>query len=199
MISEVTICNSALDILGANVIVSLDEETEEARLCRRNYPLVLADCLATHFWNFSIRRVELSELPDPPVFEFENRYALPGDCVRVIALDPEREDFKIEGKELITDADSAMIKYISNDVNPSEFSPQFVEGLAYKLASKLAYPLVQSVSLSTALNNKADQMLRIARGTDGQEGTPELLQRDEWLDARIVRDIPYRVSSDLEP
>lgn len=186
--SEVTICNSALNKLGASTILSLDDNTREAKLCKRQYPLVRNRLLRSHPWNFAIARVELAETTGDPLFEFTNSFQLPTDCLRVLGIDNNDIGdikFKIEGRLLLVNTTSVKIKYITNNITPSNFDSNFVEILAYDLAAEIAYPLVQSVSLAGQMKALAQEELRSTRLYDAQEGSQDELEAEEWLVSRF--------------
>jgi len=186
MASDIDICNSALDILGVENIASFSEDSKAAFLCQKNYPRVRDEFLGSHYWNFAMIRASFTALPDAPTFGFSKAFQLPADCIRVRQLEDPGVKFKVEGRTLITDVSEALVEYISSGILPGNFSPMFAEALAYQLASKLAYPLIQSVSLSEQLERKAQLKLRDARSFDGQEGWQDDLVTDEFLDARRV-------------
>jgi hypothetical protein len=186
MATQIEICNSALIKLGVEPIQSLFDSSKAARLCKASYDMVRDDLLASHYWNFAMKRAELV-LTDVeyPVFKFNCMYDLPEDCLRVHSLSSNVE-FKIEGGKIVTDLENASALYISKETDTTKYSSIFSEAFALRLASNLAYALVQSVSLSEKMHALSDNRLRDARSFDGQEGTLDLLQEDEWLDSRIA-------------
>lgn len=185
MASEVDICNSALTKLGVEHIVSLDEDSKAARLCKEQYPKIRDEILGSHLWNFAMKRAALALLPDVPAFGFSYTYALPTDYIRVLHMSNKSVRFKIEqNKRLITNNTSGNILYIAKITDVSMYSPVFSEALAYQLAVDLSYALVQNSALGERLNGKATQKLRDARSFDGQEGTPDELLSDVWLNDR---------------
>ena len=90
-----------------------------------------------HVWNSLIRRAELSQETTKPPFGYDFQYQLPTDpfCLRVLEFsngnlsypqdnmmthtgDPV---FVIEGRKLLTNEDTAKIKYISRITDPNEY------------------------------------------------------------------------------
>jgi hypothetical protein len=186
--SEVEICNSALAKLGVEPISSLSEQSKAARLCQKQYYLIRDELLAHHYWNFAMKREELAALPGEPAFEWSYQYQKPTDCLRVLHLDRPERIFKVEGGKILTKIASTHLLYISKETLTGLYSPHFVEAFAYRLAADLAYPLVQSVSLSERLHAKADQRLADARSLDGQEGVIDELEADVWIGSRFGGD-----------
>lgn len=184
-ITEISVCNSALIKLGAARISSFSDDSQEARLCNEQYEKIRDAALKSHLWNFAIRRVVLNKLTTTPAFGFSNEFQLPVDCLKVIHMEDRDVPFKIEGRKLLTDNAESKILYISKITDTSLWDVEFAEYLAHKIAAELAYPLVQSVSLATQMNRLADLVLKDVRSSDAQEGTPDDLISDVWLDSRL--------------
>lgn len=95
MASEVDICNLALGHLGDNATVaSLDppEGSAQAEHCARFYPIARDALLEMHDWNFATKRAQLA-LVGSAWNQWKYAYALPSDCMNVIAvLDPDAPD-----------------------------------------------------------------------------------------------------------
>ena len=60
MASEVDIANRALQKLGAESIVSLTQDSENARACNLCYEPIRDAELRAHPWNFAIKRASLA-------------------------------------------------------------------------------------------------------------------------------------------
>ena len=103
MASVVDICNSALNALGASTIISLTENSKNARLCNQRYEPVRDAVFRSHPWNCLQKRVELAKDTTAPVFEFSNAYTLPADSLRILKSEnsnlSNNEKFRIEGNK----------------------------------------------------------------------------------------------------
>ena len=86
MTSVVEICNSALNILGANNITALVEDSKNARLCNQRYEPLRDAVFREHTWNCLIKRVQLAQDTASPTHEYTYQYQLPSDCIRVLSL-----------------------------------------------------------------------------------------------------------------
>jgi hypothetical protein len=199
-VSEVAICNSALLKIGGSRINSLTEDSRSAKLCNEQYSKIRDAALASHPWNFALKRAQLAKLVTPPVFGFDNQFQLPADYLRVLKTDLDEphthlhlhhhvsthnHGFKIEGDKLLTDVSEVKILYIFRETNVGVYSPEFDEYLATRLAADLAYPLVQSVSLTERALAQAERVLKDVRSSDAQEGTPDPIIEDTWINSRI--------------
>lgn len=185
----VDICNSALLRLGAERISSINEPSKEANLCKEQYQRSHRDLLRSHPWNFAVRRKQLGRLEESPAFEFSHAYQLPNDCIRVLAIDRENikdeNEFQIEGDKILTDLSSLKIKYISNVQDPRKFDFNYKELLALKLAKDIAYSVTQSSNLVQLITNDFERAYMDARSFNAQEGTPQEISAEDWLNARI--------------
>lgn len=185
MTSLVEICNRALDKLGSASIVSLQDDTKSARACARMFDAVRDAELRDHQWNFAIARTELPALAEAPVFGFARQFQLPGDCLKVVSIEP-RGDWKIEGRRLLTDLPAPLrVIYVKQSLDPSTFDALFVEALAARLASELCESLTQSNTKKRMALEDYSQAIRRARRVDAVEGTPDALEETSWIKARF--------------
>jgi hypothetical protein len=190
MADETSICNLALAKLGIDPIMALTDASKPAQYCKRFYGGARDEVLSAHRWNFAMGRATLNRLATAPAFEWAFAYQLPDDCLRVIQLNgydtTERKgEFSIEGREMLTDADAAQVRYIRRVTDAAQWPPTFVEALATMLASKLAAPL-------TGSNSMAGEMLRAyavltgpqARQADVFEANPK--RKPAWATSDLV-------------
>ena len=68
MASEVSICNQAISWLGGKSIISLDDGTTEANLCKANYDHLRDVVLEAKAWTFAIKRVQFAKLSEDPLY-----------------------------------------------------------------------------------------------------------------------------------
>ena len=126
MASVVNICNSALNLIGASTISALTEDTKNARLCNQRYEPVRNRVFRSHNWNCLIKRVQLAANSTDPVIEYAKAYALPSDCLRVLKIHNATTDsivsnldYKIEGRNIVTDETTVYLVYIALDTDPN--------------------------------------------------------------------------------
>ncbi len=70
MASKVEICNSALNMLGANNITDITEDSKNARLLNQRYDPVRDAIFRSHAWNCLIKRIQLAQDTDTPTHEY---------------------------------------------------------------------------------------------------------------------------------
>ena len=92
--SETAIANSALAKIGAKSILSLDDDSREARLMKQQFAPLRDMLLRSHPWNFAIKRLELAASSTAPIFGFDNRFVLPVDYLRVLEIDSEDQEWQ---------------------------------------------------------------------------------------------------------
>jgi len=273
-LTDVDICNSALDELGLEPIKSLDEGSKRAKLCKRNYSIIRRKMLRAHPWNFARKRTTLEAesnvfapadvntttdqvtitshgkktgqkvlmKPEPddgttvipggllasqtyflvvvdantiqfsssyddsldgitidlvtapnlgdtkifysPVYNFEFQTDLPKDYLFLRDIeDYNAITFKIEGDKIVSSSERLRILYIG-DVKEELFDANFVEALSLSLAAKMAYSLVQSNELQGRLRVEAEEFLARARSLNAQQGTPDSIDANEWINVR---------------
>lgn len=186
-LSEVAICNLALQDVGRGLaITALDENTQAARVCRLRYPFARDACLRAYDWNFAAARASLPALVTPPAFAFANAYQLPPDCFFVRTVGETNEcAWTVESGALLTDESAPLkVTYTRAVADPVLFDPLFAETLAVRIASEIAVSLTESVGKAQALWQVYQQKLAEARRRDAQEGQRVSADREDWLGAR---------------
>jgi len=189
--STISICNNALRKIGANVITSLEQDTEEAKACKSIFQETLDEMLAQYKWNFAMCRSRLARLDSTPAFEYEYEYQLPTDpyCLtirKVVNASDNVIEYKIEGRKLLTDTDGVYILYTKRVTDMNELTPLFKSALIYNLASSLAMTLAEDTATSNTMYQKHELVLRRARAQDAQEGTPDELAEGSWITCRYT-------------
>lgn len=211
MTTPVTICNLALSRIGESATVSsIDppDGTAQADTCARFYPMALATCLESHDWSFATRRDVLAELAEGAVEKghWKHAYAVPSNCRRVIDISPDSEEpvpvmrylgmknieYEIvatdTAKILLTDAESPIVcRYITGEVNPSQFSGLFVEAVSWLLASYLAGETIRGDSAFKYVNDcqrQFTQFLSLARERDARDVRRDVRHVPTWIERR---------------
>lgn len=100
MATSLTICNSALIKLGAEVISSLSDNNKRAILCNTQYETLKNKVLRAHPWNFAIARAQLVSDITVPSWGFNSAFVLPVGCLRVIDVRYDYE-YSVEGSLLL--------------------------------------------------------------------------------------------------
>ena len=153
MASVVDICNGALNQLGASTILTLTEDSKNARLCNARYTQVRDSVFRSHPWNCLQKRVQLAADTDTPAWGFTKQYTLPADCLRVLTILDYDADYKVEGRKILTDNSTMKILYISRVEDPNEYDELLRETLSAALAADIAYAVTSSNPTATNMFN----------------------------------------------
>jgi len=160
---EVDICNLALAHLGDTArLVTLDDDTRQAELCRQYYDLARDGLLEMHRWEWATRRITLeTTTKEDTVTQWDYAYLLPDDWLDTISiLPPNAPDDYWEGttrqpvpyaieldsqgdRVLLSNEANASMRYTTRVVDTTKFSASFVKALSWYLASMLAGPLIK--------------------------------------------------------
>jgi len=170
MASVVDICNGALNQLGASTILTLTEDSKNARLCNARYTQVRDSVFRSHPWNCLQKRVQLAADTDTPAWGFTKQYTLPADCLRVLTILDYDADYKIEGRKILTDNSTMKILYISREEDPNQYDELLRETLSASLAADIAYAVTSSNPTATNMFNLFQSKLKEARFVDSTEG-----------------------------
>ena len=175
MASVVDICNGALNQLGATTILSLTEDSKNARLCNARYTQVRDSVFRSHPWNCLQKRVQLAADTDTPAWGFTKQYTLPADCLRLLTILDYDSDYKVEGRKILTDNSSVKILYIGRIEDPNEYDELLRETLSAAIAADIAYAITSSNPLTANMYNLFRDKLKEARFVDSTEG-----QNTQW-------------------
>lgn len=167
MSDKVSICNAALNALGANSIISIDDTTVEARRCAGIYDQARKALLREHPWSCAIKRSRLAPTVSKPVWGWANAFPLPADFVRLLAVNA--TDFAIESRHVLANADVLQIKYIFDNDSEQTWDDLLVEAMTLKLMHKLAKPITGSSTEGDSAYQELQILLKRARAINGQE------------------------------
>jgi len=192
MASVVNMCNSALNLLGASTISALTDDTKNARLCNQRYEPIRNRVFRSHAWNCLHKRVQLAANSTAPVVEYDHAYALPSDCLRLLKIHNGTTDsiataldYKLEGRNIVTDIDTVFVIYIALDTDPNNYDTYLRESISHQLAADLAYAITNNATLANQYMARADERLREARFIDATENSLGTIEANEFTDARL--------------
>ena len=181
MASTVDICNGALNQLGATTILSLTEDSKNARLCNARYTQVRDSLFRSHLWNCLTKRVELAKDTETPSWGFSYQFTLPADCLRVVTILNYDYDYKVEGRKILANHGTLKIQYIARIEDPNQYDELLRETISASLAADIAYAVTSSNPTTQNMYNLFQDKLREARfvdATEGQSTNPDNGQSD---------------------
>lgn len=187
--SEVSICNLALQKLGAYRITSLADNSVEARAVSACYELLRDKELRLYLWSFAKTRAILAPSSVAPAFTYTYAFPLPADFLRLVKPARIGLDWQTERHEgalaiLTNDGDTLEVRYISKVTNPALFNPCFVEMLACKIAWHCCEALTQSNTKKVAIMEEYLEAKKDAKRTNAFELSYQPEPVDNWITAR---------------
>tara|TARA_R100001086_G_scaffold239828_1_gene165522 strand:- start:983 stop:1564 length:582 start_codon:yes stop_codon:yes gene_type:complete len=170
MASIVDINNAALNQLGASTILSLTEDSKNARICNARYTQIRDAVFRSHPWNCLQKRLELSSSTTTPAWGYSFQYDLPGDCLRLLRILDYDSNHKVEGRSILSNNSSMKILYVSRVTDPNQYDELLRETLAAAIAADIAYAITSNNTTQQNMINLYQNKLRDARFVDSTEG-----------------------------
>ena len=195
-------------------IESFTENSAEANAVNTWYDTCRKQTLEAFDWNFARKRQVLAPHGDaPPEGQWEFRYQYPSDCVMArrienpvvpppglpISANPifmsltgagqDAVPFTIEistdgTMSILCNLDEAVLVYTFNLENTALFSLLFVEALARNIGSHIAFTLTGKLEVAEKQLGAFFTLVRIAQGTNANEGIPTAPRDAEWIRGR---------------
>lgn len=193
MASVVEICNSALNQLGASTILALTENSKNGRLCNARYETIKDNVLRSHPWNSAIKRRALASDTATPAWGFAKQFTLPSDCLRILQIENYNQDYKVEGRKILTNDDACKIVYVSNISDPNEMDVMLRETISAALAADIAYAVTANATLAQRMYDKYLEKLKDAKHADASEGyntdptlgPTDVILTEDFLNSRL--------------
>ena len=170
MASTVDICNGALNQLGATTILSLTEDSKNARLCNSRYTQVRDGVFRSHPWNCLQKRVELAADTTAPAWGFKVSFTLPSDCLRLLRILDYESNYKVEGRKILSNTETMKVLYVSRVTDPNEYDELLRETLSAALSADIAFAVTSNNTTATNMYNLFQDKLKDARFVDSTEG-----------------------------
>ncbi|MCK8787095.1 hypothetical protein M0638_22220 [Roseomonas sp. NAR14] len=193
--TAIDIANRALARVGADDIVSLDDDSAEGRACQREYEGVVREALtvpggAPYRWRFASKQALLTRLQDTPPGRWAYAYQDPSDVLAVHAVTQgdvpvtyDRYDDKVFTDALTSAAGDLVMDYTFRP-NEAMWPGYFTAGVVRDLAVKLAIGLREDTSLARMVAQTFDWAG--ARRADSQGQTARrLLGHGRLIPARF--------------
>lgn len=182
MASQVDIINLAIHKLGQSVkIAAVSDRSKAAAVFGGLWAPMLDEVLAARNWQWATAAEAAAPSADPPAIGWTYRYAVPNDCVTVIAVTDESGlrtarrlsmfcdadylrnnmgrvafDFELSMGEdettINSDVPGAYIVYVRRITDTGRFPPTFVNALAWRLAAEAAPPMIGDKGLRAQSN-----------------------------------------------
>jgi hypothetical protein len=191
--TETDIANMALSRLGERRISDISENSPSAISCRTHYEVVRDSLLRSHPWNFATARATLSATTTPE-FKWAYAYTLPAGFLRLSTFNGKEADaaiseYRVEGNEILTDANSASITYVQKVSDPTLFDSLFLEVIVFRLASAIAMDITSEPTTRDNMEQLAAMRMQDASFVDANENKARVQSPTSERTSR-VRGIP---------
>ena len=186
--SETFVANIGLQKLGAASIVSMSDDSREARAMNSCYSLMRDRELRAAVWNFSVHREILAPSITVPEFGFNHAFLLPNGLLRILPP-PQDVDWTIENIDsvphlLTNDGEVLNLRFVKRVTDATIFDVLFIEMLACKLAWHLCELITQSNTKKADLKEEYKDLRNEARRINAFEKPSPQEPIDPWLISR---------------
>jgi hypothetical protein len=182
-----SIAKRALQLLGAETITSINEDSPNARSCLACYEPRKKAVLRSQAWSCAIKRAALAEDATAPEHGYDRSFTLPAESVRLISPDPTdtRKDWTIEGGKILTnDTAPLAIRYVNGDVSEGLMDPMLAEAISADMADAMCEEITQSNSKKQFAMEAKKEAIKEARRVGAIEKGPQTTANDTWISVR---------------
>lgn len=189
MTNPISICNNSLSDIGLQPILSLNDGSTRANLCRDKYPSARDAVLELHPWNFATFYATLAANPttETSSYAYTYQHTLPTDpyCLRVLEAQSdvgfEIGQHKDYGRVLWTNSENVRIKYIGRVEDTGMWNELAVKALEKMLAAELSTLSSAPGKNKQTLLQEMAGLIPAAQGRDAREGRPIVLTPNNRL------------------
>lgn len=202
--TEDQIAKLALSHLKGENITSVspaDAGSKEARIMALWMGAARQYALQQHPWDFARKRVEIAADGTDPAFEYDKRYELPADFLRLVRVgenwyDPDG-DYQPENGFLLSNEPAPLkVVYIYDLQDVSKMSPTFKIYLSYVLAAFGCYDITGAKDMVPLMFEAAEEFLSKTKQINMQARPPRKIQSSRIRRARMAlgsrNDEPWR-------
>lgn len=184
--TEVDLLNQALAYLGEARVQSLTQNTVSAKYGSDHLRPSVEQVLRLHPWNSALKREKLARIAGENAFGPKYSYQLPNEYLKLVRFNDDVDDYRIEGKVIVTDADNVELVYVSYPNNFDLLDAVLVEAIATKLAFNISINVTGQVGDQARMLELHERSLARARTMDSRESSRD----DSSLYAETIRDSP---------
>lgn len=201
-LTETSICNMALDELGANRIKGTvdDDASLEAIKCRLHYEPTRDALEQLVPWRFTRGRETLTEDTSTPDFQWDKQFVLPSDYLAKKSVyegrfsDENISSYDLEGNLLLTNNTTVEFRYIKKVTDVTEFEPLFLQVFVLQLALKLTTLAGATPKIRGSIKDSLDDLMSTVMAFAKQEtNTSGRLESSTWNDAMGAGRDPARL------
>ena len=197
MISDVDVCNKALNYLQAGKIESLEDNTAPAIACRTVFDTMRDSVLADYPWSFATSIVLPVLIASEVLIGWEYLYAMPLDCLAIRKLflddsstDPEPIEFReclspsTEVRAIAVNFEDPYLEYTRQIVDPALWSVKFSDVLALRLAAEIGARITGKQEYATEATNRYGLAISEAKRLDGGSKRVDKVRTSSYEESR---------------
>ena len=193
MASQVGICNQAINHVGGTQIVNIDDDIQEATICKVMYDDLRDFVLEDADWTFATKRYLLTPEAESPAWGYMYQHTIPPEILRIINVSNNIDrlngdsnlDWRREGNLILSDISTNLyVKAVRKITDEAQFSAGFIQTFAYKIASHLAIPIAGSRTLHDDMVIMYDKHLNTATANDGRQGRSDRINSSRYRQVR---------------
>lgn len=207
MASQTDWANRALDKIGENPIINLDDSSSMSKRLSRIFPIVRDAEMRKRKWSFTIKRAMLAADVGTPLYGYGAQFTLPIDCLRVLSIfafdiGPNLSDYSagmsqtyvIEGRKILygrpmpggpAPTEPMPLRYIAQTPDTTLWDPCFGEAFACKLAAEIAEKVTQSSEKRQLALAEYAMAINEAKRANAIELPADYITDDTWLVGRL--------------
>lgn len=192
--SKVDIANMALGHLGKEAIVSLSENSTEARTASFWYDKAARTALGRSTWTFARSILTLSALTNDYEERWAYKYDIPASAAKIVRLipasDPRGEvnaaplPYQRIGAALYCNDSPAKADVVTSNTTPTNWSDDFALAASYLLAMHMAPKLTRKSSYVSDMYNLYNEQIGRAAEHDAAQEPNYYAYASEYLEDR---------------
>ena len=193
-LADTDVANKALIEMGeTGTLTALSDDNDAARVILSAFNISRRAVLRAHNWGFAKKRASVAKDSEDPLWDYENRYRLPGDFIKLVEMYPREVSWRREGDYLLADYGPPLqYIYIFDEDNLGAWDALALDAFSTRLAADCAYAVTGDRNLRTELMSHFDEKLREARHVAAMENSStQGLDIDIWTEARFHNNGAY--------
>ncbi len=108
-------------------------------------------------------------------------------CLKVLQVDEDRKNFRVEDRKILINEDTAQIEYIRRVSDPTDYDSMLYDAIALRLAYDISMKITDDPKVTATMFELYDVIMIKAKRKDAQEGTPkEIFDRGSWINSRFT-------------
>lgn len=171
--SEVALCNLALLDIGDEVIESLLDDSDRARMCRHIYPAARDEMLTVIQPHAAVRRATLAGTTTP-LYGWDYAFALPSGCLVPLDVDDDESAWSREGATILSNWTPINLRYVYRLEDVTQWPQHFTRAVVAYLAARFASARSRPASVVQEKYRYYEYTKDEALAIEGQEGTPAI-------------------------